>query len=177
MKRFAELVSLLGLLALVLGGGIDFLSWEDGAAWSRLDGRLARIGVQFDGWGGIDSPASDWQGRWVWTDDPAFLARVEAWLPTLKRPACENALRQLGRNRLVLVFQDGRQEEMSFLGPHRPGSSAIRCYDFIWDGHGMINNYEPFSEFLWRWSPGPNPNDGAGDSSKQWVCDERPPNR
>jgi len=164
MKHFAELVGVFALFAFVLGG-INFFCWDDWAARSRLDGKLTRVGVQFDCWGVIVPQASAWQGQWVWTDDPAFLARVEAWLRTLKRPACENALRQRG-NRLVLVFQDGRQEEMLFLGPDRPGPSAGRCGGFVWDGHGMLYGEEPFSEFLWGWSHGPAPADENICSSK-----------
>jgi hypothetical protein len=154
---------LVALIAFVLGGGIDFLCWREPAAYRRLHGKLARVGVQFDCWGLVVPPTSDWHGRWLWTDDPSFLARVEAWLPTLYRPLCENALRQRG-NRLVLVFEDGRQEEMLFLGPDRPGPSEERCGGFIWDGHGMSYEEEPFSELLWGWSP--TPAQGPGDSSR-----------
>jgi hypothetical protein len=165
MKQFMAVVSLVVLFALALGGGIDFLCWGDWAAWSRLRGQLARIGIEFNCWGASAAPASAGQGQWVWTDDPTFLARVESWLPTLSRPACENALRQRG-NRLVLVFRDGRREEMLFLGPDRPGPSAARCGGFVWAGHGVLYGEEPFSEFLCSLSPGPAPLDGAGSSSK-----------
>jgi hypothetical protein len=165
MRQFAVLIGLVALFALALAAGIDFLCWGDWARWTRLHGKLERIGIQFDCWGVGAPSASAGRGQWVWTDDPTFLARVEAWLPTLRRPVCENALRQRG-NRLVLVFRDGRQEEMLFLGPDRPGPSAARCGGFIWDGHGMVCAKEPFSEFLCSLPPGPALLDGAGSASK-----------
>jgi hypothetical protein len=46
------------------------------------------------------------------------------------------------------VFEDGRREEMLFLGPDRPGFAGVRCGGFLWDGHGMCSGDEPFSQFL-----------------------------
>ena len=48
----------------------------------------------------------------------------------------------------VLVFRDGRQEELLFRGPNRPGPAAGRCGGFIWEGLGVLGADEPFTDFL-----------------------------
>jgi hypothetical protein len=164
MKHLVHLVGAFVLLGLDLGIGIYLGSPGDWTAERRLRGKLARVGIQFDCWGVLLPPGSAWQGRWVWSKDPAFLARAEAWLQTLERPACESSFRQRG-NRIMFVFADGRQEEMLFLGPNRPGPSAVCCYGFMWDGHGMSYGEEPFSEFL-RTTP-VRPVPGAGQESRE----------
>jgi hypothetical protein len=112
-----------------------------------LHGPLARVEIQFDCWGLPVPATSAWRGKWVGTDDPAFLARVEKWLQAVKRPQCCNALRQRG-GRIVLMFQDGRQEEILFRGADRPGPGAGACGGFLWDGLHIIGGEEPFSAFL-----------------------------
>jgi hypothetical protein len=120
---------------------------------SRLVGKLRSVGFQFDCWGVIVlhppvSPPSEWEGKWLWTEDPALLKRVETWLRTVRRPkGCENALGQRG-GRIVLVFADGRQEEMLFRGPDRPGQGQRGCHGFIWDNEQVGYDEEPFSDFL-----------------------------
>src|SRR5262245_51530604 len=130
MKQFAEGVVLFILVAVVLASAF-YLFVGGWPVESRLSGKLACVGIQVNSWGVTTPVASAWQGQWVWSDDPAFLARVESWLLTLERPACESALRQR-INRLLLVFQDGREEELLFLGPDCPGPSAHRCCGFGW---------------------------------------------
>jgi hypothetical protein len=143
----ARLGLFLALLAALAGAGLCWLEM-DSAGLGRLHGRLSRVEIQFDCWGGLAEPgASAWQGKWVGTDDPTFLARVETWLRTLRRPACANALRQRG-GRIVLTFRDGRQEELLFRGPDRPGPSAGRCGGFVWDGIDVVGGEEPFTDFL-----------------------------
>jgi hypothetical protein len=141
-------VSLVGMAVLV------FLVWHDLAhpglfrSEGRLHGKLSRVGFQFDSWGLLSLRTSEWQGQWLWTDDPLFLEQVESWLRSLgPPPACENALKQCG-GRIVLVFRNGRQEEILFRGPDRPGPSGARCYGFVWDGHQVRYQDEPFSDFL-----------------------------
>jgi hypothetical protein len=127
------------------------VSWvyvERYRGFKRLHGRLQRVEIQFDCWGlaPLCSP-SPWRGKWVGTDDPVFLARVEGWLRALQRPACCNALRERG-GRILLTFKDGRQEEVFFRGPDRPGMSFSWCSGFIWDGLDVVGGVEPFTEFL-----------------------------
>src|SRR5262245_64128245 len=106
-------------LALALLFTAGWVCWSEVETHGRLNwlhGRLYRVEVQFDSWGLVVPPRnSPWQGKWVGTDDPAFLAKVEAWLRTLKCPACDNALRQRG-GRIILTFANGRQEELLFRG-------------------------------------------------------------
>jgi hypothetical protein len=142
MKRFRFALGLLSLAASV-GLCLSFdRSDGDGAP-----GRFLRVGIQFDSWGMLTAPASPWRGQWVWSDDPAFLRRVEAWMQALDRPACENALRQRG-GRIVVLFRDGRSEEFLFRGPDHPGPSAGGCGGFIWRGHEVCGADEPFTDFL-----------------------------
>jgi hypothetical protein len=143
----ARLGVLLVLLTALAAAGLCWLEVNCGGL-DRLHGRLSRMEIQFDCWGGLAEPgASAWQGKWVGTDDPAFLARVETWLQALRRPACGNALRQRG-GRVVLTFRDGRQEELLFRGPGRPGPSAGRCGGFLWEGLDLVGGEEPLTDFL-----------------------------
>jgi hypothetical protein len=140
-----------GGVALVLLITANWVCWSEmdtHRGLNQLQGRLNRVEVQFGSWGLVVPPrTSPWQGKWVGTDDPALLAKVETWLLTLKRPVCDNALRQRG-GRIILTFADGRQEELLFRGPDRPGSSGEPVYGFIWDGREVIGGYEPFTDFL-----------------------------
>ena len=145
MARFGTGLVLFALLLTM--GWVRWVTIEHRRGLNRLHGPLNRIEVQFDSWGIVAPPASSWQGKWVGTDDPAFLARVEAWLRTLKRPGCCNALRQRG-GRIVLTFRDGWQEELFFRGPDRPGPSGGPCSGFIWDGLDIVGGEEPFTDFL-----------------------------
>jgi hypothetical protein len=118
----------------------------------RLAGRLQRVGFQFDCWGVILPDESEWSYKWLWTEDPTLLPRVEAWLWTVRRPrprGIENDFAQQG-GRIILVFTDGRREELLFRGPRGPGPASRDCHGFIWDGEQVDYNYdkEPFSGFL-----------------------------
>jgi hypothetical protein len=147
-KSMARFSSRLVLFALLLTVGL--MCWatiEHRRGLNRLRGPLSRIEIQFDSWGLWEVSTSPWQGKWVGTDDPEFLAKVEAWLRTLQRPPYSNALRQLG-GRILLTFRDGRQEELLFRGPDRPGPSRSRCFGFIWDGLDIEGGEEPFTDFL-----------------------------
>ena len=140
--------SRLAVAAVILTVG--WVSWayvERHLGFNRLQGRLRRVEVQFESWPLPTAPASPWRGTWVGTDDPAFLAKVEDWLRALHRPSCGNALRQCG-GRIVLTFQDGRQEEILFRGPDRPGPAGSSCGGFIWDGLDVVGAEEPFTDFL-----------------------------
>jgi hypothetical protein len=128
-------------------GWVCWVHTEHHRGFRRLHGSLGRIEVQFDSWGLVAPPTSSWQGKWVGTDDPEFLAKVETWLRTLYRPAYCNALCQRG-GRIVLTFRDGRQEELLFRGPDQPGPSGGPCYGFIWDGLDVVGGEEPFTDFL-----------------------------
>jgi hypothetical protein len=146
MNRFPFVLSLLVLLVVLVWFSLTELDRHRGL--NRLRGPLSRVEIQFDCWGFLTPPpTSPWQGKWIGTNDPSFLARVEAWLEGLRRPACENALRQRG-SKIVLTFRDGRQEELLFRGPDRPGPAAGRCCGFIWEGLGVVGGDEPFTEFL-----------------------------
>jgi hypothetical protein len=137
--------------------------WLDrsGGVVGRPAGWLSRVGIQFDSWGLISDRPSPWRDRWVWTDDPNFLARVDAWRRSLRRPAYENALRQAG-GRIVVLYRDGRREEFLFRGPDRPGPGAGGCGGFLYRGHEVQGGEEPFTDFL-RGLP-PEPPDGGADS-------------
>jgi hypothetical protein len=144
----ARFYSGLVVVALVLTVGLAFwIHMERHRGFNRLHGRLQRVEVQFESWPLATLPASPWRGKWVGTDDPAFLAKVEGWLQGLQRPTCDNALRQCG-GRIVLTFQGGRHEEILFRGPDRPGPGASSCYGFIWDGLDVVGGEEPFTDFL-----------------------------
>ena len=143
MVRFGLVLALLtGLVA------SDWWFWADRqrpCGLHRLEGPLARVEIQFECWGLAIPATSARREKWVGTDDPAFLARVEQWLRVVKRPPCCNALRQRG-GRIVLTFQDGRREELLFRGADRPGPGG--CGGFIWDGLDLVGGEEPFSDFL-----------------------------
>jgi hypothetical protein len=143
MNRLKIILTLIATLGALIYFSLREIDRHSGL--NRLRGPLSRVEIQFDCWGLI-IPAP-WQGRWVGTDDPVFLARVEAWLEGLKRPTCENALRQRGGT-IVLTFRDGRQEELLFRGADRPGPTATSCGGFIWEGLGVVGGEEPFTDFL-----------------------------
>jgi hypothetical protein len=135
------------LVALV---GLAWWFWADrqpprGLHW--LHGPLARVEVQFDCWGLAVPAMSPWRSKWVGTDEPAFLAKVERWLQAVQRPSCDSALKQ-GGGRIVLVYQGGRREEVLFRGADRPGPGTTGCGGFLWDGRDLVGGEEPFSEFL-----------------------------
>jgi hypothetical protein len=144
-KRTAILLTLIVTSVVI---GLLMLPWTGGGGdLHRLRRPLCRVEIHFDCWGVGVFDGSPWQGKWVGTEEPAFLARVEAWLKELKRPRCDNALKQSG-GKIVLTFQDGTQEELLFLGPRRPGPGAGSCNGFSWDGLGVVGGREPFSDFL-----------------------------
>jgi len=145
MLRFGVVLALLAGLA-----ASAWWLWTDrkrprGLHW--LHGPLARVEVQFDCWGLAVPATSAWRSKWVGTDDPAFLARVERWLDTVQRPPCCNALRQRG-GRIVLTYHSGRREEILFRGADRPGPASAGCYGFLWEGLDLVGGEEPFSTFL-----------------------------
>jgi hypothetical protein len=140
--------SRLGLVAVLLAvGWVSWIFIERPRGFNRLHGRLRRVEVQFESWPLPAVPASPWRGQWVGTDDPVFLDKVEAWLRELHRPACCNALKQCGGS-IVLTFRDGRQEEILFRGPNRPGLTGSWCSGFIWEGLDVVGGEEPFTAFL-----------------------------
>jgi hypothetical protein len=145
MLRFGLVLWLFA--ALVASGWFCWVQRQRGRAVHWLRGPLARVEIQFDCWGVPHAAPSTWRGKWVGTDDPAILAQVERWLQGVRRPSCCNALRQ-GGGRIVLTFQDGRQEEILFRGPVRPGPGAGDCGGFVWDGLDIVGGNEPFSAFL-----------------------------
>jgi hypothetical protein len=145
LVRFGLAAALLA--ALVVAGWRLWTDRQAPRALHWLHGPLSRVEVQFDCWGLSVPATSAWRQKWVGTDDRAFLARVEHWLLAVKRPMCGNALRQRG-GRIVLTFQDGRREELLFLGADRPGPGAGGCGGFVWDGFDLIGEEEPFSDFL-----------------------------
>src|SRR5262245_64174769 len=80
--------------------------------YGRPDGKLSRVGFHFDCWGIKRKNDSEWQGKWLWTSDEAFLRRVDAWRRSIEPwPAdkCQHALAQRG-GKIVLEFASGRQE-------------------------------------------------------------------
>ena len=115
------------------------------ATYPLLGANLRRVGFQFDSWGiaGAEDFPSEWRGKWFWTDDSEFLARVEAWRGDLKRWQSSGALRSAG-GRIVLEYCNGRQEEFftHSLGPTGPGSLVL------FHGQHMCSEHEPFSESL-----------------------------
>jgi hypothetical protein len=148
VKSTALLGSAVALALLITASRVCWGEAEAHRGLNRLHGRLNRVEVQFDSWGLVVPPrTSPWQGNWVGMDDTVFLTKVEAWLRTLKRPVCDNALRQRG-GRIILTFADGRQEELLFRGPDGPGASGEPVYGFIWDGREVIGGDEPFTDFL-----------------------------
>jgi len=157
MKRYEWVLEVVPLAAiavmawLFVAHSLDSWRWsgEPRSGETRLSGRLHRLGFQFDGMV-FDRP--QWQKKWLWTDDSAFLARVESWLGTVRRrPAVEsqNSLRRYGGGRIVLDFADGRREEILFLGVDGPGPSPYCCCGFSWRGRELLHEEaEPFTEFL-----------------------------
>src|SRR5262249_26079891 len=100
MNRFKIILALSATLGALIYFSLREIDRHGGL--NRLRGPLGRVEIQFDCWGVvIPPPTSPWQRKWVGTDDPVFLARVEAWLESLTRPAYENAFRQRG-GRIVL---------------------------------------------------------------------------
>jgi hypothetical protein len=133
-------------------GGID----------PRLTGKLHRVGFQLDCWRSVMPPAAGCENLKIdemisrsrnlastsWTDDPAFLARVEEWLESLRRPTgIEKGLR-MRDSRLVLEFTDGRREYLLFFYTILPGTDKESCWGFLWDGHEVEYADEPFSVYL-----------------------------
>jgi hypothetical protein len=146
MKRLKIILALVVPLGALIYFSLTEVHRRSGL--NRLRGSLSRVEIQFDCWGVVTPPpTSPWQGKRVGSEDPVFLARVEAWLEGLQRPACENALRQRG-GRIVLTFWDGRQEELLFRGADRPGPTATPCGGFSWEGLGVVGGEEPFTDFL-----------------------------
>jgi hypothetical protein len=127
--------------------GIVFLMVAMGAYLYR-PGKLRRVGFQFDCWGVAVVIHSKFQEKWIWTDDPEFLKKVEDWRRTLKRPEVNAALRQ-GGGRIVLEFKNGKKEEFltHALGLRGPGSRVLL------NGQHVFSEREPFSEFLRQIDP------------------------
>ncbi len=117
---------------------------------NALHGPLSRVEIRFDGlafppqsWG------SPWGGKWVGTDDPAFLARVENWLAGLEQhqQMALPALRQFC-HKIVLTFRDGRQEELFCYGAIHPGDSSGTCGGIKWQKFFVVGGQEPFTDFI-----------------------------
>src|SRR5713101_9512758 len=100
MNRFKIILVLIAAVGAL--GYLSLIEIDRRRGLNRLRGPLSRVEIQFDCWGlVVPPPASRWQGKWVGTDDPVLLARVETWLRALERPTCDSALRQRG-GRIVL---------------------------------------------------------------------------
>jgi hypothetical protein len=110
---------------------------------------LMRVGFQFDSWGFVAPSDSEWQGKWLWTKDEMFLNAVKEWRRDLNYSTSDSAaLRQTG-GRIVLEFSSGRVETYLFHGASRPNPKA-HCWGFSHEGHDVVSEKEPFSEFLQR---------------------------
>lgn len=110
---------------------------------SRLAGRLRYVRIELHCWGFPADAAL--QCRTIRSDAPVFLQDVERWLRELQYPICESAFGIPG-HRLVLMFEDGRTEEMFFRGLDE--RTPRHCYGFSWDGRGVIGKDEPFSDCI-----------------------------
>ncbi len=142
-------VLLAGLSLAALAG---LIAWEVDRRQgiNRLHGPLSRVEIRFDCWGFTPHlTTSPWRGKWVGTDDSAFLTRVEEWLAGLEHYQVPEAFRQ-GGHKILLTFQDGRQEQLFCHSLDHPGDMTGECGPITWEGFRVRGGEEPFTDFFIR---------------------------